>query len=143
MELAAGVPPQDRKKVPLFGPRPGAEWHHGLLDAVFKFLLIFVCGLSEEEARGFSVHSFRIYLACALYAAKCPNERIQAILRWKSEEALLIYARLNDGERNEWIQRAQNASVDSTVAAHLPQIDGATVAARMLQADVAEEVEAE
>ena len=40
----------------------------------------------------YSDHSFRIYLACALYAAGCPPERIMAILRWKSEEALLIYA---------------------------------------------------
>ena len=68
------------------------EWHHDLIDRLFKFLLRTACGLSEAEARGYSVHSFRIYLACALYAAGCPNDRIQAILRWKSEDALLIYA---------------------------------------------------
>ena len=43
------------------------------------------------------MHSFRIFLASALYAAGCPQERIMAMLRWKSAEALAIYARLNDG----------------------------------------------
>ena len=59
------------------------------------------------------MHSWRIYLACALYAAGCPNDRIQAILRWKSDEALLIYARLNDSERNDWLSKARSARVDS------------------------------
>ena len=82
------------------------------------------------------MHSFRIYLACALYAAGCPNDRIQAILRWKSEEALLIYARLNDSERGMWIARARGALVDSRVAAHLPTVDGDAIAARLLEDDV-------
>ena len=74
-------------------------------------------------------------MACALYSAGCPNDRIQAILRWKSEEALLIYARLNDSERDNWVRRAATASVDSIVAAHLPTIDGAEYAARLLERD--------
>jgi len=82
------------------------------------------------------MHSWRIYLACALYAAGCPNDRIQAILRWKSDEALLIYARLNDSERNDWLSKARSARVDSKVSAYLPALDGAEVAARMLAADV-------
>ena len=79
------------------------------------------------------MHSFRIYLACALYAAKCPNDRIQAILRWKSEEALLIYARLNDSERNEWVRKARAAQIDSTVAAYLPVIDSDAYVASLLR----------
>ena len=46
-----------------------------------------------------------------------------AILRWKSEEALLIYARLNDSERTGWIVQSMTAVVDSTTAAHLPRLD--------------------
>ena len=59
----------------------------------------------------------------ALYANGCPPERIMAILRWKSEEALLIYARLNDSERTDWVNGTMSAVVDSTVAAHLPRLD--------------------
>lgn len=54
-----------------------------------------------------------------------------AILRWKSEEALLIYARLNDTERTEWIVRSMEQVVDSTVAAHLPRLDADEWAAAM------------
>ena len=117
------------------------EWHHDLIDRLFKFLLRTACGLSEAEARGYSVHSFRIYLACALYAAGCPNDRIQAILRWKSEDALLIYARLNDAERSSWVAKAQAATVDSKVAAYLPTVDGAAAAASLLEAGNATEPE--
>ena len=138
LELAAALPEARRAQTPLFGPKVGVEWHHALLTKVFKFLLVFAAGVSAEAAEGYSIHSFRIYLACALYAAGCPNDRIQAILRWKSEEALLIYARLNDSERNDWISKAQAAAVDSTVAAHLPVVDGAEMAARLLGVDAAE-----
>ena len=108
---------------PLFGPALGQEWCHSLLDNVFVTLLRCGAGLSEEECRAYSVHSFRIFLACALYAAKCPNERIMAILRWRSVDALLIYARMNDPERAEWVLQSMSQNIDSTVAAHLPNLD--------------------
>ena len=136
LEIAAALSPGARASTPLFGPRVGVEWHHGFLDKIFYFLLIHACGLTVTQAHSYSVHSFRIYLACALYAAGCPNDRIQAILRWKSEEALLIYARLNDSERTDWIQKARAAIVDSHVAAHLPTIDGAEYAAQLLERDL-------
>jgi hypothetical protein len=137
LELAAALPPAARSKTPLFGPSVGKEWHHSLITRVFTFLLIHASGVEPAAAGAYSIHSFRIYLACALYAAGCPNDRIQAILRWKSEEALLIYARLNDSERNAWIAKARAATVDSNVAAHLPTIDGADMAAALMDVQVA------
>ena len=140
LELAARVAPERRYVTPLFGPKPGVEWYHSALDAVFLFLLRVACNLSEEEAKKFSVHSFRIYLATALYAAGCPNDRIQAILRWKSVEALLIYARLNDAERSTWVAKAQQSVIDSRVSVHLPTVDAAAMAARLLDHEPEEEV---
>ena len=71
------------------------------------FLLEVGAGLDTAAARHpYSLHSFRIYLACALYAAGCPNDRIMAILRWRSEEALAIYARMNDAERTGWVLKS-------------------------------------
>ena len=118
-----GLTPAARAATPLFGPEVGTEWHHDLLDSIFVWLLREGAKLSEQECKAYSVHSFRIFLACALYAAGCPTERIMAILRWKSEEALLIYARLNDGERASWVAKSMSTLVDSTVAAHLPHMD--------------------
>lgn len=126
LELAAaatGLQAARRPDTPLFGPALGEEWYHSLLDRIFVLLLVCGAGLSPAACEAYSVHSFRIYLACALYAANCPPERIMAILRWKSEEALLIYARMNDSERTGWILRSMDQVVDSTVAAHLPRID--------------------
>jgi hypothetical protein len=134
LELAAageGLTPATRNTTPLFGPECGVEWHHDLLDRLFVQLLREGAGLSAAACEAYSVHSFRIYLACALYAAKCPPERIMAILRWKSEEALLIYARLNDHERTAWVVKSMEQVVDSTVAAHLPRLDADEWVARM------------
>lgn len=134
LELAAarrGLTPATRASTPLFGPTVGVEWHHDELDRLFVMLLQKGAGLSPAACEAYSVHSFRIYLACALYAAKCPPERIMAILRWKSEEALLIYARMNDHERTGWIVKSMGELVDSTVAAHLPRIDADEWAARL------------
>ena len=126
LELLAaegGLEADRRAATPLFGPSLEHEWHHSLLDSVFVMLLRCGAGLSVEECQAYSVHSFRIFLACVLYAAGCPNERIMAILRWKSVDALLIYARLNDGERSDWVLKSMEQVVDSTVTAHLPHLD--------------------
>ena len=52
------------------------------------------------------------------------------MLRWKSEEALRIYARQNDDERASWIVQAKTQQVNSIVAASLPRIDQAEWVAR-------------
>jgi hypothetical protein len=121
--LRAGLTAATAPLTPLFVPTLGVEWNHDLLDRLFVKALREGAGLTEAECACFSVHSFRIYLACALYAAGCPPERIMAILRWKSEEALLIYARMNDIERTAWIISSMDQLVDSTTAANLPRLD--------------------
>ena len=44
----------------------------------------------------------------------------------------MIYARLNDSERSAWVAKASVAVVGSTVAAHLPAVDAAAMAATLL-----------
>ena len=82
---------------PLLLDEHGRHWTKQRLANFFDALLTMVFG--AEKAKKHSVHSFRIYLACALYAAGCPSERTMAILRWKSEEALLIAARAEPAQR--------------------------------------------
>ena len=130
----AGIGPDRRGVTPLFGPSVGVEWHHSELEAVFDFLLEHGCGLNAEERHAYSLHSFRIYLACALYAAGCPNDKICAILRWRSEDALLIYARMNDPERTDWVSAAMQQKVESTTTAHLPRLDPDDYIAALQQA---------
>lgn len=130
----AGITAASRAATPLFGPAAGTEWHHAQLEAVFDFLLEHGCKLGKLERAAYSLHSFRIFLACALYAAGCPNDKICAILRWRSEDALLIYARMNDPERTAWVDKAMTQQVISTTTAHLPRIDPDDYVASLLEA---------
>ena len=59
------------------------------------------------------MHSWRIYLACALLASGASNGTIQLLLRWRSEEALKIYARMNDNDYANHLSNAALAKVSS------------------------------
>ena len=69
------------------------------------------------------MHSFRIYVACALLAANCERWLIKRMLRWRGDESLEIYARVNDTEWSDWIGRTLTASVDSTIASRITDMD--------------------
>ena len=79
--------------------------------------------MTEESAKAYSVHSFRIFLACALLAAKCPRWLIKRMLRWRGDESLEIYARVNDDEWADWGGQAVHAHVDSSIVPRLPNLD--------------------
>ena len=70
------------------------------------------------------------------------------MLRWRSDEALRIYARLNDVEYATWLDVAATATISGTRAANLPPVVGtaAEAAAReqrdWLRAVVGADVEA-
>eukprot|EP00966_Prymnesium_polylepis_P235480 5446092-Prymnesium_polylepis.1 len=60
--------------------------------------------MPASETHKYSWHSMRTWLACALLSLKtadgrprCSEATIQCMLRWRSPEALRIYARLNPG----------------------------------------------
>ena len=93
-ELRRNVPSHMRKDVPLFVSPTGSAWTHAALNKVFFKMLSALVG--AEKAGRYSIHSFRIYLACALLAAGASNGTIQTMLRWKSEDALRIYARISE-----------------------------------------------
>ena len=54
------------------------------------------------------------------------------MLRWRSDEALRIYARLNDFEYATWLDVASSATISSIRAANLPPAVG-TAAERAAQ----------
>ena len=80
-------------------------------------------GLTETAARDYSVHSFRIFVACALLAADCPRWLIKRMLRWRGDESLDAYARVNDDEWSSWINKTLSASVDSSIASRFTDMD--------------------
>ena len=123
LHLAAQVPAERRATTPLFGPEVGEEFTHAEVDAAFLLLLVVGNGMSEDAARAYSVHSFRIFCACALLKSNCPRWLIKRLLRWRGDDSIEIYARLNDDEWVEWLAKAAEAQVDSTIVPRLPTID--------------------
>ena len=67
---------------------------HAELDAVLPGLLR-AAGVPAHEVPHYSWHSFRVFLACALLANGASAAEIQALCRWRSAEAMRVYARMN------------------------------------------------
>ena len=110
-EMRRAVPAIKRIDTPLFAREDGQAWCHSALADTFERMLKMVVG--AERVKHYSMHSWRIYLACALLAAGASNGTIQAMLRWRSEDALKIYARVNGVTYGSWLDIAAIASVAS------------------------------
>ena len=63
------------------------------------------------------MHSFRIWLACALLAAGATPEQIMLLLRWSSEAARKLYAMMGQLSQAALLGRACEVKVDA-VRAH-------------------------
>ena len=105
----------ERRQKPLVLAPGGRSWTKKQLDAFFKALIRLVC--SEQRARQLSVHSFRVWLACALLAAGATPEQIMLLLRWSSEAAYRLYARIGDARAAGLIDAGFDASF-ATVRSH-------------------------
>ena len=123
LELAAGLAGAARGRTPLFGPEPGVEFTHHQLDQALKLLLTRGAGVAEAELENYSVHSFRIFVACALLAAGAPRWLIKRMLRWRGDESLEVYARVNNTEWASWTGKIVNVAVQSTISSRLNYMD--------------------
>ena len=110
-EMRRAVDPSMRESEPLFVTEEGKAWRHYELATTFRAIIVAVSG--EERAKQVSMHSWRVYLACALLAKGASFATIQSMLRWRSEDALRIYARINDFKYADWLSAAQGASISS------------------------------
>ena len=79
--------------------------------------------IPEHRLKCYSWHSFRVYLACALLACKACPATIQALLRWRSAEALAIYARIDVKDYRDWLVKASTADILSVRTTNLPVSD--------------------
>jgi len=73
----------------------------------------------EERIKAYSSHSFRICFACALLAASCPYDMIQALARWRSDKSVAIYARLNPSEYSGWVTKVMQQTTTSRTVARM------------------------
>ena len=76
---------------------------------------------TEARAQRLSIHSFRVWLACALLANGCTPEQIMQLLRWSSDAARRLYARLQEGVQASQLDAAAEASFESSPLTHAAQ----------------------
>ena len=105
------VPANRRGESPLFVNDTNGPWRHTALNTVFHHMMVAVVG--PIRAKFFSMHSWRVYLACALLSAGASHGTIQSMLRWRSDDAIKIYARINDTVYASWLAKAAVAEVSS------------------------------
>ena len=127
LELAVPLSNEARRAAPLFprGTRDSSgrwhPWRHAEIDARFQAMLR-ATGVAPERAGTYSMHSWRIYLACALLASGAPHSQILSMLRWRSDEALRLYARLNDTTYATWLDASGTAEIESIRASNIATV---------------------
>ena len=121
--LGATDAPPVRKETPVFRSARGDAIGKAAVDAHFKARIAAI--VPEGTASRYSVHSFRIYLCTALAAAGASDTRIQAMLRWASEDALMLYKRADADEYGQWVAVAGVTTFDTLRTQHLPRAEAA------------------
>jgi hypothetical protein len=94
---------------------------HTLADELFRLLA--ERALGPAVAATLSLHSGRVWLACALLASNHPPPAIQAFCRWKSAESVKIYARMNPTEYAAALLGVMNAKISNISPHNLPVLD--------------------
>ena len=110
-----------RLSTPLFGLGDGTPLEPDDADCMFHELAVFALG--APVAAKISLHSCRVWLACALLACEADDPLIQAMARWKTAESVHIYGRLNPQTYAQWLRRAAAANTTSQQVTSLPWLD--------------------
>jgi len=111
-----------RQHAPLFAMDARLQpFRHDVIDSIFHRHIGLVVG--SEAAQCYSLHSFRIGLACALLKSGKPLPLIQALLRWMSPESLIPYARLDPLEYGNHLIHATSVEITGVTPANLPRLD--------------------
>ena len=118
VEAKVPVAPEDREHTPLFVDDRGEAISASVADSVLYQLMVIVFG--EAVAKTLSWHAFRVRLACALLATEHGRPLIQALVRWKSDEALDIYARIEPADACRALEKAALAELHSSASRNLP-----------------------
>ena len=107
----------DRLNYPLFCSAPGVPFLAGQLDGILHDLLS--CFMAKPEARKYSFHSFRSYLAVCLKAAHATNEEIKRMCRWLDDESLRAYCRLDVEATTALLDKAAKVTPSTLTTAQL------------------------
>ena len=120
------------------GDDAGSPLTFSMADTIFH--AVAVAGLGATRAAMLSLHSGRVFCACALLAQGAPRSMILALCRWRDERSLDVYARPSAAEYLSWMIKVSVAVVvDSIAPRNMPQLldydEAARLATSFLQAN--------
>ena len=117
-ELERPVPAEQRRTTPLFvAGDAGTPLTHAVARAIFDTAK-HLC-FPPDVAKFLSLHSCRVWLACALLAAGKGDPTITACCRWLCPASVRTYAHMNPGDYRRHLQGAIAAPITSRLASTL------------------------
>ena len=134
---AANISTERLTSVPLFGPQVGERFSFYQMESAFDLMMHCGAGVPLPQLQDYSIHSLRIWLACALLALDVPRPDIKRMLRWRGDDSLEIYARINTSVWRARVTATYDVRVSSAVASRiggLGAVDLAAYAARFAEA---------
>ena len=122
LEIKFPVAPEHRRHVPLFcSDEEGTPLSHAPADSIFNAACLLRFGAQVTTA--LSLHSGRVWLACALLSAGHSTATIQAMCRWLSPAAVRIYAHMNPEAAMSTLASAIRAPITSRLVTNIPTTD--------------------
>ena len=109
-----------RRDYPLFCSEPGEPFIAGQLDGLLHDLLRTF--MAKEEARKYSFHSFRSYLACCLKTAGASISEIKRICRWLDDDSLRVYCRMEVESTTALLSKAAKVEPSTLTTAQLDKL---------------------
>ena len=119
-EAAYPCPQEQRVRWAAFSPDAGAEpYTPSTADARHNELWVAVVG--TEPAKVITLHCWRVTLACALLALEVGDGTIQTMLRWKTPEAMRIYAHMRPSQYASNVEAATRVDAAGVDVTDLPE----------------------
>jgi hypothetical protein len=126
-ELEHPCPPEQRSVWAAFSPDGGKlPWTTAGLQRDFNETLRCAIGVAEAGRR--SWHSCRVTIATALSTRRRPDGLIQAIVCWKTLDAMRLYAKTNRHQYADAVEEATQTQIDVTRVGSLPALGPEDVA---------------
>lgn len=109
MDVARNIRGEARTHAPLFVHEDGSPLKSTWLSSVFYKMMCAIVG--EAEARHFSIHSFRIFVATALRKAGASHALIKSLVRWKNDESVDLYGKILPADFALWHRKIRSQRV--------------------------------
>ena len=122
LEIKFPVAPEHRRHVPLFcSDDEGTPFSHALAGSIFSAACLPYFG--AQVTRTLSLHSGRVWLACALLSAGHSTATIQDMCRWLSPAVVRIYAHMNPEAAMSTLASTIQAPITSRLVTNIPATD--------------------